>query len=213
MGLPKHSTALPLIPMTPTLYSYIVARDHGFAPNPLYGFCTLATCKPDIRRTAKVGDWVIGTGSKRKGRSGYIVYAMRVIEAMSFAAYWDDPRFRNKRPQLRGSWKRAFGDNIYFRDEQSHKWRQIDSHHTNEHGIQDLENIRTDTSTDRVLISDDFVYWGGIGPQIPPFGGVDICHNTQKHRCRFPKHVVQSFIDWIRELKDEGYCGPPLEWK
>lgn len=42
------------------LYSYVVARDFGFAPNPFHGYCTLATCKPDIRATASVGDWVIG---------------------------------------------------------------------------------------------------------------------------------------------------------
>ena len=47
-----------------TIYSYVVARDYGFAPNPFYGCCTLATCKPIIRRMAQVGDWVIGTGSK-----------------------------------------------------------------------------------------------------------------------------------------------------
>src|SRR5882762_6472831 len=45
------------------LYSYVVARDFGFAPNPFYGFCTLATCKPRIRAHACVGDWVLGTGS------------------------------------------------------------------------------------------------------------------------------------------------------
>ena len=213
MGLPKYSATLPLIPMSPTLYSYIVARDYGFAPNPFYGFCTLATCKPDIRRTATVGDWVIGTGSKRKGRSGFIVYAMRVTEAISFAAYWDDPRFQNKRPHLRGSLKKAFGDNIYFRDEYTNEWQQLDSHHTNEHGIQDFENIRTDTSTDRVLVSEDFVYWGGTGPKIPHFSGVDICHSTQKHRCKFPEQVVQDFIEWVRSLNDTGYCSDPLEWK
>ena len=212
MGLSKYSTTLPLIPRPSTLYSYIVARDHGFAPNPFYGFCTLATCKPDIRRKANVGDWVVGTGSKVKGRAGHIVFAMRVTEALSFTAYWDDPRFRSKQPDLRGSWKKAFGDNIYFRDEHTSEWRQLDSHHTNEHGIQDLENTRTDTSADRMLISDDFVYWGGTGPKIPPFHGEDICHSTQKLRCKFPEHVVQSFIDWIRGLKDRGYCGPPLEW-
>lgn len=46
------------------LYSYIVARDYGFAPNPFFGICTLATCKQKIRSAANVGDWVIGTGSK-----------------------------------------------------------------------------------------------------------------------------------------------------
>ena len=79
--------------MPARLYSYIVARDFGFAPNPFYGFCTLATCKPQIRKSAEIGDWIIGTGSKSKGRDGHIVYAMRVTEAMSFDEYWTDSRF------------------------------------------------------------------------------------------------------------------------
>lgn len=214
MGLSKHSTLLlPLIPMPSKLYSYIVARDYGFAPNPFYGFCTLATCKPDIRQAAHVGDWVVGTGPKTKGRARHIVYAMRVTETMSFNDYWHDSRFLGKRPDLRSSYKKAFGDNIYFQDSHTNDWCQIDSHHSYEHGVQNLYNLEKDTGTDRVLISDDFVYWGGTGPGIPYFHGEDICHSTQKHRCKFPEHVVQGFVDWIRELKDKGYCGPPLEWK
>ena len=79
------------------LYSYVVATDCGFAPNPFYDFCTLATCKPDIRERATVGDWVIGTGSgaKEKQRNGYLVFAMRVTETMSFDEYWKDIRFCN----------------------------------------------------------------------------------------------------------------------
>jgi len=37
---------------TMKVYSYIVAYDSGFAPNPFHGICTLACCKPTIRRTA-----------------------------------------------------------------------------------------------------------------------------------------------------------------
>lgn len=37
-----------------------VARDYGFAPNPFFGVCTLATCKPRIRSVAQIGDWVVG---------------------------------------------------------------------------------------------------------------------------------------------------------
>lgn len=58
------------------LYSYVVARDYGFAPNPFYAACTLATCKPRIRKTAKPNDWVLGTGCAERKRSGTLVYAM-----------------------------------------------------------------------------------------------------------------------------------------
>ena len=36
------------------LFSYVVARDFAFAPNPFHGYCTLATCKPIIRRVTQV---------------------------------------------------------------------------------------------------------------------------------------------------------------
>ena len=32
----------------PKSYSYVVARDYGFAPNPFNGILTLAACKPVI---------------------------------------------------------------------------------------------------------------------------------------------------------------------
>ena len=80
------------------LYSYVVARDYAFAPNPFYGFCTLATCKPQIRRTAKVADWIIGTGSKRTRRDGHLLFAMRVTETLAFQQCWIDDRFRWPRP-------------------------------------------------------------------------------------------------------------------
>ena len=97
------------------LHSYIVAIDDGFAPNPFYGFCTLATCKPKIRRHAQVGDWMLGTGSKKKGRQGTLVYAMRVTEKMTYDSYWEDPRFEDKRPDLFKSIRKSRGDNIYHR--------------------------------------------------------------------------------------------------
>lgn len=42
------------------IYSYIVAEDNGFAPNPFGKACTLACCKPDIRQHAKTDDWILG---------------------------------------------------------------------------------------------------------------------------------------------------------
>jgi hypothetical protein len=97
------------------LFSYVVARDYGFAPNPFFGACTLATCKPNIRRAAKVDDWIVGTGSAVNNKVGMIVYAMRVTEIITFNQYWNDPRFQRKKPKLNGSKKQAFGDNILNR--------------------------------------------------------------------------------------------------
>ena len=199
--------------MRARLYSYIVARDYGFAPNPFYGFCTLATCKPQIRKKAEIGDWIIGTGSKSKGRDGRLVYAMRVTEAMSFDDYWADSRFLRKRPDMHASVKKAFGDNIYYRDSDTSPWRQLDSHHSHVNGTQNNRNVRNDTQVNRMLVSNDFIYWGGSGPEVPTFRGVTVCHTTQGHSYNFPTEVVEDFVAWLRSLDDSGYCGIPLEWQ
>lgn len=196
------------------LFSYVVARDFGFAPNPFFGACTLATCKPIVRRTASVGDWVIGTGSSKWSRSGQLVYAMCITEDMTFNQYWCDHRFFLKRPNLQGSKKQAFGDNIYFRDKTG-KWTQQDSHHSYADGTPNLHNIVHDTNSDRVLVSTDYAYWGGDGPNIPPrfrnFDGHDICARRH-HRCRFPDAMVRDFVAWFRALCATGYRSPPLDW-
>ena len=95
-----------------TLYVYVVARDFGFAPNPFHGYCTLATCKPDIRRTAKIGDWVMGVGGSRLAAVGRCIYLMKVSKIRTFDEYWNDPKFQRKKPLRNGSLVMMVGDNI-----------------------------------------------------------------------------------------------------
>ena len=149
------------------LFSYIVKHDTGFAPNLFHAYCTLATCKPRIRKTAEIGDWIVGTGSKSRKRDGLLIYAMRVTDEISFDEYWKDPRFRYKRPDKNGGKYRACGDNIYRWDSIDNRWCQAkDSFHCHDH-------MDRDAGTDRVLISDDYIYWGGSGPLLPEFSGVN----------------------------------------
>ena len=197
--------------MIPKLHSYTVARDYGFAPNPFHGFCTLATCKPVLRNSAAVGDWIVGTDSTTEGRTGRLVFAMCVSEAMPFDQYWNDPRFLGKRPFMYGSMESAYGDNIYSRDPSTKEWRQIDSHHSYDDWSLNPNNVRRDTKADRVLISEEFIYWGGDGPTVSSFGG----HNLRcrrGHKSNFPPEVVQDFISWIRGSGDRGYRGSPKGW-
>lgn len=67
---------------TNRLFTYKVMFDGGAAPNPFHKICTLAICKPVIRRTAKVGDIVVGLAS-----DGRIVYVMVVDKVMAWADY------------------------------------------------------------------------------------------------------------------------------
>jgi hypothetical protein len=201
------------------LYSYVIARDFGFAPNPFYGFCTLATCKPRIRKAASIGDWIVGTGSTKYGLHGHLAYAMRVTEDATFGDYWNDPRFVHKRPNLRGSLKQWFGDNIYHRNPRTGRWMQENSHHSRATGRPYKGNIDHDTQTDRVLISDDFVYFGAIAPRIPaPFRtGYKLWKNGAGHKSNFTEAYVERVVEWLRSQGSWGCVGDPaafatIEW-
>lgn len=193
------------------VYSYVVARDFGFAPNPFFGVCTLATCKPVIRRTAKLGDWVIGTGSAKRGRKDRLVFAMCISRDTTFTEYWNDQDFLIKRPNMRGSPKLAFGDNIYHKVGDT--FAQADSHHSYADGSPNPHNIRNDTQTDRVLIADEFIYWGGDGPIIAQrfLTPHDICA-VRGHKCNFPDAFAAEFVRWIRSMNEWGCPGRPLDW-
>jgi hypothetical protein len=198
------------------LYSYVVARDYGFAPNPFHGFCTLATCKPKIRAGAAIGDWIVGTGAKtRYGMSGHLIYAMKVSEILDYDAYWNDSRFLCKRPVLNGSLKLVYGDNIYHRN--GRRWVQEDSHHSLENGRPNRRNIVHDTSVNRLLLATKFVYCGRAAPVIPkvfrPFRPTreDICCPGQGHRVKSETLAV-AFEQWLDSVVQLGIQGLPLEF-
>ena len=159
-------------------FSYIVDRDYGFAPNPFYKVCTLAACKPVIRRVASVGDWIFGTGSVSKGLQGKLIYAMQVTEKLTFNAYWNDPRFERKRPVMNGSLKQMYGDNIYHQADDG-QWLQENSHHALEDGSINIKNLKKDTSGVYVLASSHFYYFGKSCIDIPANLSNDVCMPTQ----------------------------------
>ena len=198
------------------LYSYVVRHDYGFAPNPFFGVCTLATCKPEIRKSARIGDWIVGTGSATNERHKYLVYVMQVAEEMTFNQYWDDDRYQLKKPNLRGSKKQAFGDNIYFRDRDDH-WCQRDSRHSLPDGGPNQHNIRRDTKADKVLIGATYAYWGGSGPKVPDrfltWQGQGLRKAGPGHKCRFPRTMIDAFVAWFMELDEHGFLGEPLDWR
>jgi hypothetical protein len=199
------------------LFTYVVARDFGFAPNPFHGYCTLATCKPRIRARAAVGDWVIGTGAKTTyGLRGHLIYAMKVAETLEFDSYWTDRRFLCKRPVLNGSLSQVYGDNIYHR--LNHRWVQANSHHSLDTGRPNPRNIAHDTSVNRLLVATKFVYWGRASFAIPRrfrafrATGEDICCSGQGHRVRSGK-LAAAFEQWLEGVGSWGVQGLPLEFE
>jgi hypothetical protein len=151
-----------LIDPNSNLYIYVIARDFGFAPNPFFGSCTLATCKPGIRKGAKVGDWILGVAGSKLGKSIHrkCILLMKVTEKTTFQDYWNDERFEWKKPCRNGSQLKMLGDNIYHKNDEG-EWIQEDSHHSNQDGTTNNVNLSRDTgSCDQVLISHSFYYFG-----------------------------------------------------
>lgn len=195
-----------------TLYSYVVRWDHGFAPNPFYEFCTLATCAPKIRARAKLGDYVLGTGSASRGHGGRAVFLMKVTEQSTFDAYWRDPRFQQKVPVMNGSLKQRFGDNIYHRRRPGDSWIQADSRHSQLDAVANELNIQRDTgTTDRVLLSEDFTYWGSDAPVIPARLSKFV-HKARSYKSSFSEKDIARFVAWVESLRQTGCVGKPLEW-
>jgi hypothetical protein len=197
------------------LFTYVIARDYGFAPNPFGGVCTLATCKPDIRRLASIGDWVVGIASRADKVNPSLAYVMRIDEAMTYEAYWEDPRFEHKKPLRRSSLRHAYGDNIYSKDGVG-QWRQADSHHSLEDGSINPRNVVNDTQTNRVLIGWQFAYWGANALPIPTVfsgAGDETILLTRGHRSHFSSSFVDSFVTWFESLQEQGCVGEPAQWK
>lgn len=227
-----------MIANKPKLFSYVVARDFGFAPNPFFGYCTLATCKPEIRKAARIGDWIIGTSSKGSHKkNNCLVYFMKVTEILTFDQYWSDSRFERKKPNFQSTEKYAYGDNIYH--EKNGIWEQEISHHRK--NAKNTKNLKRDIGGKNVLISNNFGYFGKnpldcipqelLNPnkllnsnKISATQQIEL-KNIKKykklfgivksgpgHKCKFHQCIVDLTIEWLGGLST-GKIKNPAKWE
>jgi hypothetical protein len=181
-------------------------HDTGFAPNPFYGYCTLACCKPEIRRSAQKGDWIVGLTPKAGGNR--IVYYMRVDDVIeSFAAYWADRRFEVKKPTHTDGVRGWRGDNIY-EALASGGYRQLPSMHSDGEA-EDAESKAHDLGGGRVLISETFAYFGSKALPLPT--ELQSLVVARGHRCRFAEAVKLEFIRFAGTI-GFGVHGVPGMW-
>ena len=113
------------------------------------------------------------------------------------------------------SWVSASGDNIYEPLGPS-RWRQLNSYHSQADGSPDLRHVRRDTSVERVLVSEDYVYFGGQGPKLPErfqSGVAWTCSvRAGATSASGRTNVIDSFEGWVRSLGVRGYQGRPWDW-
>jgi hypothetical protein len=196
------------------VYSYVIEHDFGFAPNPFHGPCTLACCKPIIRKAANVGDIIVGTGASSTGLAGNMIYWMRVNEIIDFDSYRAAARFRAKKPDMAAPGKiERFGDNIYDRDPETGAFAQDFSFHSNPDGSCNEKNLKRDTGkTERILVGRDFAYFGVAAPKIPK-DLRDLIKSGPSHKCRFKPDRVKAFEEWITAQPGRGYIDKPTHWQ
>lgn len=195
------------------LYRYVIDHDKGFAPNPFFGVCTLACCKPSIRKYAETGDIVVGFGPKKYKLDGQIIYWMEVDEIIDFSTYWEDPRFRMKRPQMGGSLCLCFGDNIYHRCPDTGEWIQEESFHSDPNSLVGLGNLKRDTGrTEKVLIGREYAYWGGFALAPPERFHCLIKGGIGEQYSVDDEALKEEFIAWLKDLPDRRFVHDPADW-
>lgn len=196
----------------PKVYIYVVDRDFGFAPNPFHNLCTLATCKPIIRRVAREADWIIGMGGSRLNASGRCIFAIKVSQSISFNEYWENPLYRHKKPVRNGSKKMMVGDNIYHQVAEA--WMQLNSHHSHPDGNSNIHNVENDTQTDAVLVSNYFFYFGAAAIEIPPELLRNINYKNARHHRVFDLSDAEPIVKFIESnFIPNRVLGDPFDFE
>ena len=183
------------------LYTYCIPYDDGAAPNPFFGVCTLVICKPVIRRTACIGDWIVGTGSKNVDGVDYsnkVVYAMKVTQKMTMMEYdsFTQNHLMDKVPDWDSiSPERRVGDSIYnFSSEPP--WMRLSVH--------GIGNRDTDIGGKFALLSDHFYYFGRDAKLLEG-NLLGIVRQGQGHRVNKNEPFKDDFVRWIENPRSKIY--------
>ena len=200
---------------TERLFTYKVAQDGGSAPNPFHGLCTLAICKPAIRRVARKGDVIVGLGCKND--SHRIVYCMVVEASVTWENYIAGCKLGNlaeitlnKRQNLKGKIPKNENDqgDCIWKDAKVSS-SPLDS--WSGHGEEDFE--RDVINGKNVLIGTTYWYFGK-GDQLQiilPDDLEKIIPYGQGHRSDANNAYREQFVDFFNNahITTIGNLGKP----
>ncbi|NIZ18904.1 hypothetical protein [Entomospira culicis] len=198
------------------VYSYIVAQDNGYSPNPFWGVLSLPWCKPTMRTAiAKYNInnpnhtlWLVGLTRKDKTGHNRVLYLAQISEILSHHDYFF--RYPQKQPKLEPNLPHIFqvGDNVYQKDAQStftHK--AIPSVHSNDEAMK-----KRDLSSPHVLLSFRYVYYGKQAPVLPE--NLQELTVGQGFKSNFSEELRASLQQYIDELNltENLILAPPHIW-
>lgn len=176
------------------IFRYILAHDSGMAPCIDNGVVTLATCKPQVRRSARQGDWVLGFMPGGSIRRGQLVWAGVVEQKF-----------------LPDEYERAFRgrcDAIY-RQRKNGQWRSLfPDYHANP---RDREK---DVSSPVLLFEASRSWYFGstpvaLLPELDHLAPTGRGHRTN----RVSDWDAPALEEWLRSIGDPGIHGTPREPK
>lgn len=178
------------------LCTYVLTKDTGLAPNPSWGWCTLAVCTPN-HQGARVndGDWIAGFRRHR------LLYVMEVANRIHMQAYFEDKRFAKKKPDLRGTWKDRCGDNFYSQNPDG-SWQQ----HRNRFHVGPTY-LAKDPRKPFVFISHKFWYFGQNAVPVP--NGFVPLIGQRGIRVNRPAGLSEKFFEWVEAEFEPGVKGMP----
>lgn len=136
------------------MFVYKIIEDSGGAPCVERNLLSLTLCKPGIRRSAVVGDWIFAFGSNNEDPQNRLVYVARITEKILDGEYYERSAFSSR------------GDCIYRRQRNGRFVLRPDARFHNDEDV-DLRDYDLGEPTGYqsaiALLSNDFRYFGKNG--------------------------------------------------
>jgi hypothetical protein len=180
----------------PRHFVYKMTTDNGGAPCADDGLLTLAICKPVIRSSADICDWIYGFGGERL--EGRLIYIAEVNYKLENGFYYRRQKYA-KRP-----------DCIYRYDVKNGRFVRKGSaiYHEGTDNLKRDVGEHPDYRKANVLLSCDFRYLGNEGKTVAEmkgeYHGLRILLDNLKrgHRVNHDRALVEE----LKKLREEVWC-------
>jgi hypothetical protein len=172
------------------VYRYVIVTDNGLAPCIDDGLLTLCVCKPMIRLSANVNDWIIAFGSKRTfGPERQLVYAAKITKKCPMVDYIEIGKNRL--------------DSLY-------ELKDGELQHNGSSHHRKCSNQKNDLKGKYCLISENFWYFGKNALPLPDEHD-DLYFSGRGYTNR-PINLIKfdNFLTFLKGFT-QGVNGPPNE--
>ena len=171
------------------LFRYILKDDNGMGPCVEDGIMTLATCKPQIRKSTEVGDWIAGF-MPRPHERGLLVYAGRVARILDWGPY--EAEFRGRK------------DAVYRVHPNVQVERLRDDYHADE------KRMNKDLSAPVVVFDENAFWYFGGKPERLPHRLLHLAASGRGHRVKGAKEDDEKRLEkWLRSVNPPSVHGEP----